>query len=75
MDQTQNQGPSPAAETLARNLRAVVDDADALLKHAVASGDAQFDALRDRLSSQVRHMRLQLDEMEETAAHKARLAR
>ena len=61
-------------EQLAQSLRTVMEDADALLKNVVKSGDAQFDALRDRLSAQVRQMRRQLEELEDTAVHKARQA-
>ena len=67
---TQQNKPSE----LAQSLRTVVEDADAVLKNVMKSGDAQFDALRDRLASQVRQMRRQLDELEDTAAHKARQA-
>jgi len=61
-------------DRLARNLRHIVEDADHLLKTAVKSGDAQFDALRERFEGQLRRMRLQLDELEDSAMHKARQA-
>jgi ElaB/YqjD/DUF883 family membrane-anchored ribosome-binding protein len=61
-------------DRLAQNLRHIVEDADQLMKTAAKSGDAQFDAMRERFEAQLRRMRVQLDELEETAAHKARQA-
>ena len=61
-------------DRLAEDLRHVVDDADQLLKQAAGSGDAQFEALRDRFESQLRRMRLQLEDLEHDAVHKAREA-
>ena len=64
----------PEASTFAHDLRNIVDDADQLLKHAVKSGDAQFDEMRDKFEAQLRRMRMQLDEFENTAIHRAREA-
>jgi ElaB/YqjD/DUF883 family membrane-anchored ribosome-binding protein len=61
-------------EALASSLRHMVDEADQFLKAAAQSGDARFDAVRDRFVEQVREMRLQLDELEDSAVHKARRA-
>jgi ElaB/YqjD/DUF883 family membrane-anchored ribosome-binding protein len=61
-------------EALAHSLRRMVDEADQFLKSAVQSGDAKFDAVRDKFVEQVRQMRVQLDELEDSAIHKARRA-
>jgi ElaB/YqjD/DUF883 family membrane-anchored ribosome-binding protein len=61
-------------EALAHSLRHMVDEADQFLKSAVQSGDAKFDAVRDKFVDQVRQMRAQLDELEDSAIHKARQA-
>jgi ElaB/YqjD/DUF883 family membrane-anchored ribosome-binding protein len=61
-------------EGLSHSLRQIVDEADQFLKAAAQSGDARFDAVRDKFVEQVRQMRLQLDELEDSAIHKARHA-
>jgi ElaB/YqjD/DUF883 family membrane-anchored ribosome-binding protein len=61
-------------ERLAEDLRNVVDDAGQLLQQAAGSGDAQYEALKDRFDQQLRRLRLQLDDLEHTAVHKAREA-
>ena len=59
---------------LAQSLRHMIDEADQLLKSAAETGDEKFDAVRQAFVDQVRQMRLQLDELEETAIYKARRA-
>jgi len=59
---------------LAQSLRHMVDEADRLLKSAAETGDEKFSAIRQQIIDQVREMRLQLDELEETAVYKARRA-
>lgn len=59
---------------LADNLRHLVDEADHFLQSAVEGGDEKIDALRLKLAKQVREMRAQLADLEETAVHKARHA-
>jgi ElaB/YqjD/DUF883 family membrane-anchored ribosome-binding protein len=59
---------------LAQSLRHMIDETDQWLKTAAASGDHKFDAVRDNFAEQVRHMRAQLDELEDSAIHKARHA-
>ncbi len=59
---------------LAANLRHLVDEADHFLQSATEGGDEKIDAMRLKLAQQVREMRAQLDDMEETAVHKARHA-
>ena len=61
-------------EGLAHSLRHMVDEADQFLKAAAQTGDEKFDAVRDKFVEQVRQMRAQLDELEDSAIHKARHA-
>ncbi len=64
----------PANGTLAQGLRHVVDEAEQLLRHAADSGDQRLEAVRARFDTQVKRMRMQLDDLENTASHKARQA-
>jgi len=59
---------------LACGLRHMIDEAEQFLKAAAQSGDAKLDAVRDKLAAQVRQMRVQIDELEDNAVHKARQA-
>jgi len=59
---------------LANSLRHMIDEADSLLKSAAHTGDETFDTVRDRFAEQVRTMRDQLEELEETAAYRAKRA-
>jgi ElaB/YqjD/DUF883 family membrane-anchored ribosome-binding protein len=59
---------------LAQSLRHMIDEADQLLKSAAATGDEKFNAVREQIVDQVRRMREQLDELEETAVYQARRA-
>ena len=59
---------------LASNLRRMVDETEAFLDTAVHSGDEKLMKFRARLATQVRHMRRQLDELEDNALYKARQA-
>jgi ElaB/YqjD/DUF883 family membrane-anchored ribosome-binding protein len=43
-----------------------------LLKTAASTGDEAFDSVRDKLTEQMRQMRDQLDELQESAAHAKR---
>jgi ElaB/YqjD/DUF883 family membrane-anchored ribosome-binding protein len=63
-----------ARDHMAQSLRSMVEEIESLLKSAAKSGDAQFTALRERLGTQATHLRQQLDELEETAVHRARQA-
>jgi ElaB/YqjD/DUF883 family membrane-anchored ribosome-binding protein len=74
MDTTTPTTAANGQEGLLHNLRHMVDEADQFLKSAAQSGDAKFDAVRGRFASQLRHMRLQLDELEDNAIYKARRA-
>lgn len=59
---------------LANSLRHMIDEADTLLKSAARTGDETFDNIRDKFTDQVRQMRAQLEELEETAAYRAKRA-
>lgn len=63
-----------AKQSLAHNLRRMIDEADHLLAAAADTGDQAFDSARDQFSDQVRRMREQLDDLEETAIYRARRA-
>jgi ElaB/YqjD/DUF883 family membrane-anchored ribosome-binding protein len=59
---------------LTQGLRHMVDEAEQLLHSTVDSGDAKFDAVRLQLSQHLKRLRLQVDELEASAAQKARHA-
>lgn len=59
---------------LAQSLRHVVDEAEQMLHNAADSGDQHLDAIRVKFEAQLKHMRQQLEELEESAVHKARQA-
>ncbi len=59
---------------LAQNLRRMVEQTENFLQAAAQTGDDKFMALRGQLAEQARHMRWQLDELEDNAVHKARRA-
>jgi ElaB/YqjD/DUF883 family membrane-anchored ribosome-binding protein len=61
-------------ESLAHNLRHMVDEADHFLRAAAQSGDEKFDAVRGQFVEQVRQMRAQLDELEDKAIYTTRHA-
>ncbi len=66
--------PSNSKDRIAESLRHMVDEADQLLKSAVTTGDQKFDEARLRMEHQLRSLRLQLDDLEQTALHRARQA-
>lgn len=59
---------------LTDSLRHMVDEADHFLTSATRSGDEKFDVLRDKFVEQLKHMRHQLDDVEDSTSHKARQA-
>jgi ElaB/YqjD/DUF883 family membrane-anchored ribosome-binding protein len=61
-------------EGLAHDLRHLVDEADQFLKAAAQSGDEPIDGVRQQFVEQLRQMRAQLDELEDSTMHKARHA-
>lgn len=65
---------SNGMESLAHNLRHMVDEADHFLKSAARSGDEKFDAVRDKFVEQLKQMRTQIDDLEDSTVRKAREA-
>ncbi len=59
---------------LASSLRQMIEEAELLLKQAGRSGDEAFDDLRDKFSEQVREMRMQLEDLQDTAVYRAKRA-
>lgn len=57
---------------LAHNLRRMVEETESFLQAAAQTGDEKFMTIRGQLAEQVRNMRWRLDELEDTAVHKAR---
>jgi len=75
MDTTTTTAAAEAAkERVAAGLRRMVNEADQLLKSAADAGDQQLDQARQQLEHQLRSLRLQLDELEDRAIHRARQA-
>jgi ElaB/YqjD/DUF883 family membrane-anchored ribosome-binding protein len=66
--------PSSAAADLARDLRAVVRDAEALLAQAADRAGTDYDAARERLETTLRNARSQLDAADAAVRAKARHA-
>lgn len=71
---TQTNRDTLADGGLAHSLRHMVDEAERLLRTAADSGDQRFEAMRAKFGHQLERMRVQLDELEDTAVHKARQA-
>jgi len=59
---------------LARDLRAVVNDAEALLRQAADSASGQYDAARATLESSLRAARLRLDDAQDAVVDSAKRA-
>ncbi len=59
-------------ERLAAGVRQMVEETDHLLKAAAGTADQKFDEARMQLEHQLRRMRLQLEELEDEAMHRAR---
>lgn len=74
METSPRSTPSNANAGLGNNLRHMVDEIDVFLKSAATSGDQKFDAVRDKLVTQVNQMREQLDQLEEAAAYRVKRA-
>jgi len=55
-------------------LRHMVDEIDSYLRSAADSGDQKFNAVRDKLSVQVREMRAQLDELNQATLARVKRA-
>lgn len=59
-----------AMDRLAQGLRHMVDEADHLVKTAADSGDAKLEVARERLQEQLRVMRRQLEDIEDSLGRK-----
>ena len=66
--------PDSTPQQASHNLRHMVDEIDTFLRSAADTGDQKFDAVRERLSLQVRQMRQQLDELNEAASVRVKRA-
>ena len=53
--------PDSTPQQASHNLRHMVDEIDTFLRSAADTGDHKFDAVRERLSMQVRQMRQQIE--------------
>jgi ElaB/YqjD/DUF883 family membrane-anchored ribosome-binding protein len=61
-------GTTPAPDDrVAHHLRTLADEAEALLKATARAGDERFDASRERLRTEVAHLRARLAELEAAA--------
>jgi ElaB/YqjD/DUF883 family membrane-anchored ribosome-binding protein len=63
-----------SAAGLADSARHMADEAEEFLKVAAQSGDARFDAFRERFSDRVRQVRARVDDWESEAVHQVRRA-
>ncbi len=66
--------PDSTPQQASHNLRHMVDEIDTFLRSAADTGDHKFDAVRERLSMQVRQMRQQIEELNESAAVRVKRA-
>jgi ElaB/YqjD/DUF883 family membrane-anchored ribosome-binding protein len=57
-----------ADDRVAQHLRTLADEADALLKATARAGDEKYEAARERLHTEVAHLRSRLTELESAAA-------
>lgn len=66
--------PPVPDERVSRHLRALIDEAEAVLKSVAHVGDEKFDATRDRLRDEVRHLRSRLYALEGRVASRVKTA-
>ncbi|MEI6028542.1 MAG: hypothetical protein WCT47_17820 [Betaproteobacteria bacterium] len=66
--------PTDGSQDSSHQLRHMVDEIDSYLRSAADSGDQKFNAVRDRLSVQVREMRAQLDELNQATLARVKRA-
>jgi ElaB/YqjD/DUF883 family membrane-anchored ribosome-binding protein len=71
---TASKSPAGDPDRLARDLRALVDDADALLKHAVRDAGAGYGEARARLEQRLAAARSQLSSFEQAAVDSVKQA-
>lgn len=74
MDTSTATTPISANGGLTSELKHLVGEAEQLLRTAADSGDQKLEALRQNFEQQLRRMRAQLDEAEETTMRRAREA-
>lgn len=66
--------PTDGSQDSSHQLRHMVDEIDTYLRSAADSGDQRFNAVRDKLSVQVREMRAQLDELNQATLARVKRA-
>ena len=74
MDATARPAASDAGQHASHSLRHMVDEIDTFLKSAADTGDEKFNAVRDKLETQVREMRQQIDQLNDAALARVRRA-
>lgn len=74
MDANASSLPTSGNRETSHHLRHMVDEIDTYLRSAADSGDQKFNAVRDRLSVQVREMRAQLDELNQATLERVKRA-
>lgn len=76
MEATPRTMDADASRHVGHQLRHMVDQIDSYLKSAADSGDERLDAARERMATQLREMRQQIDELNQaTIARIKRAAR
>lgn len=74
MDANARTLPMDGNQDTSHHLRHMVDEIDTYLRSAADSGDQKFNAVRDRLSVQVREMRAQLDQLNQATLERVKRA-
>lgn len=74
MDANTRTMPTDGSQDTGHQLRHMVDEIDSYLRSAADSGDQRFNAVRDRLATQVREMRAQLDELNQATLERVKRA-
>lgn len=76
MDTPTITAPTAQDQRFTQHLRALTDEAQALLDATARVGDEKFDATRERLRDEMRHLRERLGDLEVNATERAkRMAR
>jgi ElaB/YqjD/DUF883 family membrane-anchored ribosome-binding protein len=78
MDTTTTTTSNPTTATtddrVSQHLRALTDEAEALLKATARAGDEKYDATRERLRGELAHLRSRMSELEASAAARVKHA-
>lgn len=74
MDANTRTLPTDGSQDTGHQLRHMVDEIDSYLRSAADSSDQRFNAVRDRLATQVREMRAQLDELNQATLERVKRA-